>query len=287
MTIVICLRFSCIRIIQFDFGYFYIEQCTNQNSGIVVNDYSALMNSDQTENRLISSIQRLLQLTSCDPPYVICAVMTLSDRMYNQLLCQLSFDFNTELRCIHQLFVEISKKHLYVPQRPLYKSPDSQQKPTSEQECWKDPQLTHVQRTERQAYKVPLSQYKQQFSDTVKSIMMEFEHTAEQMTEKQMCQFLTTYFKTHIQRFFWEKVQKSIPYKTRYQLQQYFWKSFVKCQYEEMSEDDKLKLLDLTRDLPNSKPSEIVDVFFDKSGNESYFRRKVLMFVQYLQRVGK
>ncbi|CAL5993325.1 Hypothetical_protein [Hexamita inflata] len=143
------------------------------------------------------------------------------------------------------------------------------------------------QKINKQNDKIPLSQFKQQFVETVKAIIMEFNDSANQMTDKQICQVLVDYFQKNDQNLFWERVQKEISYKTKLQLKEYFQKSFLQCQYEQqISEDDKQKIVELTRAMSQSKPSEIVDVFFNQIG-EVYFRRKVIMFVYYLKRFVK
>ncbi|CAL6084046.1 Hypothetical_protein [Hexamita inflata] len=134
--------------------------------------------------------------------------------------------------------------------------------------------------------KIPLSQFKQQFSETLKTIIGEFDDSVNEMTDKQMSQVLIDYFQKNDQRVFWERVQSLITYKTKIQLKEYFQKSFLRCQYEQqISEDDKQKIVELTRAMPQSKPSEIVNAFFNKIGDDCmYFRRKVIMFVYYLKR---
>ncbi|CAL6114815.1 Hypothetical_protein [Hexamita inflata] len=136
----------------------------------------------------------------------------------------------------------------------------------------------------KQTQIVPLSQFKQQFKHAIIIVMKEFITASDQLTDRQRCQYLINYFQFHNQNQFWEKVQNIIPYKTKLQLKQYFQKSFQQCQYEEISDDHKNRIRELTRDMPNSKPSEIVDVFFTEIGEEVYFRRKVIMFISYLQR---
>ncbi|CAL6086607.1 Hypothetical_protein [Hexamita inflata] len=150
-------------------------------------------------------------------------------------------------------------------------------------------QVLQRQKSNKSSDKIPLSQFKQQFSETVKTIMMEFDDSANEMTDKQIGQVLIDYFQKNDQSVFWERVQSMISYKTKLQLKEYFQKSFLQCQYEQqISEDDKQKIVELTRAMPQSKPSEIVNVFFNKIGDEcKYFRRKVIMFVYYLKRFVK
>ncbi|CAL5991648.1 Hypothetical_protein [Hexamita inflata] len=143
------------------------------------------------------------------------------------------------------------------------------------------------QKITKQSDKIQLSQFKQQFSETVKTIIMEFDDSANEMTDKQICQVLIDYFQKNDQSVFWERVQSIITYKTKVQLKEYFQKSFKQCQYENISEQDKQKIVALIQAMPQSKPSEIVDVFFNQIGGEVYFRRKVIMFVYYLKRIVK
>ncbi|CAL5993333.1 Hypothetical_protein [Hexamita inflata] len=214
------------------------------------------------------------QSKNCHHSNIIYNVMTLSETMYNFLFCQLSFDLNVKLETIRKLFTDLSTKYLYLSKRSLNSQSQSQN----------DFQLLSRQKINKQNDKIPLSQFKQQFVETVKAIIMEFNDSANYMTDKYICQVLVDYFQKNDQNLFWERVQKEISYKTKLQLKEYFQKSFLQCQYENISEQDKQKIVELTRAMSQSKPSEIVDVFFNQIGGEVYFRRKVVMFVQYLKR---
>ncbi|CAL6035095.1 Hypothetical_protein [Hexamita inflata] len=242
------------------------------------------MSSTQNEQHLVKSIQRFLQLTSGDHSYVIYRVLMLSDAMHSLLFCQLSFDLNLQLEAVHGLFADLSTKYLYVA-RPSTSNSSSSQRHDIEAQSENDSRVSKKQRTTKQKDKVPLSQFKNQFSETLKSIVAEFEEGAAQMTDKEVCLALTKHFLSHNQNLFWERVQSTIAYKTKLQLKEFFQKSFAKCQFEQISEADKLKLKELAHAMPRSKPSEIVDVFFGQSGSEAYFRRTMVMFIQYQKRI--
>ncbi|CAL5993341.1 Hypothetical_protein [Hexamita inflata] len=253
------------------------------------------MSSIINEKHLMSAIQRLLDRTNSDISYVIYQVMVLPDVQYNLLFCQLSFDLNVKLETIHTLFSELSTKYLYVNQFPLDESFYTQQRLSaietesqteSQSQSQNNSHCIQRRKINKQNDKIPLSQFKQYFSETVKTIIMEFDNSANEMTDKQICVVLQIFFQSHDQNLFWERVQKSITYKNKLQLKQYFQKSFLQCQYEQIiSEQDRQKIVELTRAMPQSKPSEIVDVFFNQIGGEVYFRRKVVMFVQYLKKM--
>ncbi|CAL6091326.1 Hypothetical_protein [Hexamita inflata] len=254
------------------------------------------MSSIINEKHLMSAIQRLLTLTNSDISYVIYQVMVLPDVTYNLLFCQLSFDLNVKLETIHTLFSEISTKYLYVNQFPFDESfytkqrlsvIETKSKTESQSQSQNNSLVIQRQKITKQSDKIPLSQFKQQFSETVKTIIMEFDDSANEMTDKQICQVLIDYFQKNDQSVFWERVQSMITYKTKVQLKEYFQKSFKQCQYENISEQDKQKIVALIQAMPQSKPSEIVDVFFNQIGGEVYFRRKVIMFVYYLKRIVK
>ncbi|CAL6084251.1 Hypothetical_protein [Hexamita inflata] len=249
------------------------------------------MSSIINEQYLINAIQRLLELTNNNHTYIIFQAMILPDNIYNLLLCQLSFDLNIQLETIQTIFADLSTKYLYMDFQFIQ---NSQQKlSVIITETQTDSQL--IQITERrnkkqlinQSYKIPLSQFKQEFLEAVKTIMMEFDSRTDQLTDKELCLVLKNYFQSHDQNLFWERVQKEISYKTVLQLKQYFQKSFLQYQYEQISVNDKQKIVQLTRAMPQTKPSEIVDIFFNEKGSEIYFRRKVIMFVIYLKRLGQ
>ncbi|CAL6102874.1 Hypothetical_protein [Hexamita inflata] len=243
------------------------------------------MSSTQNEQHLVSSIQRLLQLTSGDPSYAVYRVLTLSDTTYSLLFCQLSFDLNLQLETVHRLFADLSTKYLYVARPSTRNSSSSQKRQDIEPQSENDSEVSKKQRVTKQKDRVPLSQFKKQFSETLKAIVAEFEECAAQMTDKEVCLALTKHFLSHNQNLFWERVQGAIAYKTKLQLKEFFQKSFAKCQFEQISEADKLKIKEISRAMPRSKPSEIVDVFFSQAGSEAYFRRTMVMFVQYQKRI--
>ncbi|CAL6015041.1 Hypothetical_protein [Hexamita inflata] len=241
------------------------------------------MSSTQNEQHLVSSIRRLLELTSGDPSYAVYRVLTLSEALHNILFCQLSFDLNMQLEAVHRLFADMSTKYLYVA-RPSTRNSSSSQK-RQDIETQSENEISKKQRVTKQKDRVPLSQFKKQFSETLKAIVAEFEEGAAQMTDKEVCLALTKHFLSHNQNLFWERVQREIAYKTKLQLKEFFQKSFAKCQFEQISETDKLKIKELVRAMPLNKPSEIVDVFFSQAGSETYFRRTMIMFIQYQKRI--
>ncbi|CAL5993331.1 Hypothetical_protein [Hexamita inflata] len=246
--------------------------------------------------QFINAIKIQLQLSNDDLSYVIYEVMVLPDVQYNLLFCQLSYDLNVKLESIYQLFIEISQQHLYMTHNLSNEQQLSytQERQFIETICQiqqhkqieqrENDSIIIIKNQKQAKDKMSLSQFKQQFSETVKTIMTEFDDSANEMTDKQICQVLKNYFQVHDQNIFWEQVQKEISYKSKLQLKQYFQKSFLQCQYGEISDDDKLRIKELTRAMPQNKPSEIVDIFFNQIGGEVYFRRKVVMFVQYLKR---
>ncbi|CAL6003602.1 SANT/Myb_domain [Hexamita inflata] len=242
------------------------------------------MSSNLNEKHLISAIQRLLDLTISDPSSTIYQVLILPDAVYNQLFCQLSFDMNLKIEAIHLLFISMSTKYLYIV-RPhsneLYELKQSINNQTQSLQS----QNMNDKVKKQQNDKVPLSEFKIQFLETVQKIMREFESSVDQMTNKQLSQSLIQYFQAHGQNHFWEQVQNVINYKTKLQLKEYFQKSFQQCQYEKISDIDKNRIKELVRIMPQSKPSEIADAFFNQIGNQQYFRRKVIMFIQYQKKV--
>ncbi|CAL5971650.1 Hypothetical_protein [Hexamita inflata] len=256
------------------------------------------MNSITNEQQLICAIQRYCELTNNDYTNIIYQVLVLPDTTYNLLFCQLSFDLNMKLETIHTLFTELSTKYLYVNLLSFRESFNIQQNLSAivtEMQTVSQYQnhkflvieKRNIQSKIDQSDKIPLQQFKQEFLETVKTIMMEFDIRANQMIDKEVCQVLKQYFQSHDQKLFWERVQQQISYKTVLQLKQYYQKSFLQCQYEQISKNDKQKIVQLIRVMPQSKPSEIVNIFFNEIGSEIYFRRKVIMLVIYLQRLGQ
>ncbi|CAL6015033.1 Hypothetical_protein [Hexamita inflata] len=243
------------------------------------------MNSTNHEKYLIREIQRLLDLENSDPSSIIYQALILSDVVYNQLFCQVSFDMNLKIEVVHELFIGMSTKYLYIVQPQSNKFCEQKQSLNFKNQSLQSQNRNDSKVKMQQNDKVPLSEFKMQFLETVQNIMREFESSVDQMTNKQLSQSLIQYFQVHGQSRFWQQVQTVITYKTKLQLKEYFQKSFQQCQYEKISDSDKQKIKELARVMPQSKPSEIADAFFNQIGNQLYFRRKVIMFIQYQKKV--
>ncbi|CAL5993393.1 Hypothetical_protein [Hexamita inflata] len=189
-----------------------------------------------------------------------------------------------DMEYLQQLAQNHTKKQLSLIQCPIETNSNQISKEPTNNEMFKDNKKQY-DKLPKQTNKIPYTAFKQQFLEAVRSIILEFDSSVEFKNEKQICEILTVYFKSHDQNAFWEKVQQKIQYKTCFQLKQYFQKSFIQCVYEEVSEKDKNRIKELTKEMRNSKPSEIVDALFREIGNDVYFRRKVVMLVMYIQRV--
>ncbi|CAL5993487.1 Hypothetical_protein [Hexamita inflata] len=107
-----------------------------------------------------------------------------------------------------------------------------------------------------------------------------------EMTDKQLCSHLETFLQNNKQRLFWERAQTEIPYKTSFQLKQYFQKSFSRCKFKGINRADKQRIKEITHVMRECKPAEIADAFIANSEN-MYFRREVLMLVQYFKRTNE
>ncbi|CAL5993467.1 Hypothetical_protein [Hexamita inflata] len=242
------------------------------------------MISQPLEENVIKIISRLLSVSE-NPHNIVYHVMMLSDSQYHFLFCQLSLELNIDINTIHALFTQISQRYLLIDNNhgsftnPQKVETNQQQESQSNEQNDKSTQINYNKTT--------LSKFKHEFQLTLRTILQEYDQTANIMTDKQLCLCLATYFSVHSPNQFWERVHNAIPYKTVLQLKQYFQKSFSKCKFEEISDNDKCRIMEITLQMPQSKPSDIVDAFFIEIGNDAYFRREVLMLVQYFQRTKK
>ncbi|CAL6003632.1 Hypothetical_protein [Hexamita inflata] len=166
-----------------------------------------------------------------------------------------------DMEYLQQLAQNHTKKQLSLIQCPIETNSNQISKEPTNNEMFKNNKKQY-DKLPKQTNKIPYTAFKQQFLEAVRSIILEFDSSVEFKNEKQICKILTVYFISHNQNAFWEKVQQKIQYKTCFQLKQYFQKSFTQCVYEEVSEKDKNRIKELTKEMENSKPSEIVDALF-------------------------
>ncbi|CAL6007174.1 Hypothetical_protein [Hexamita inflata] len=230
------------------------------------------------ETTVLNVISKLTCVKSNDPLVIVYQVMMLPNNQYNFLFYKLALELNLQISTIHKLFIQLSQRYLIVHDQTLSTLNHTLQ---ASQQFQKSKEAENIQKT-----KIPASQFKLEFSQTLRKLIndVKIEQRTDKMTDKQLCQYLTQYFTAHNQKIFWERVNTAIPYKTSLQLKQYFQKSFTKCIYEDINNCVKYSIKELTLAMPQSKPSEIVDIFFTNNENIVYFRREVLMLVQYFQR---
>ncbi|CAL5987159.1 Hypothetical_protein [Hexamita inflata] len=226
------------------------------------------MKSNQSnETNVLNAISKVLCVQHSGPKIIIYNVMMLPDSQYSLLFYTLSLELNVQVSTVYELFTQMTYKYLHIR--------FGQQQPQTGQVI-----ISNYQNGKN----VSFSQFKLEFSQILRKIIME--HTkSNNITDKQVCEYLATYFSVHNQSQFWEHVHTKIPYKTSLQLKQYFQKSFSKCLFESINNGSRQIIMEMTQAMQQSKPSEIVDKFFAKMENKAYFRREVLMLVKYFQRV--
>ncbi|CAL6010341.1 Hypothetical_protein [Hexamita inflata] len=83
---------------------------------------------------------------------------------------------------------------------------------------------------------------------------------------------------------FWKQLEQLIPFKSRFQLRDYYNKSFTKCKYQKyISYEDKLTLRDIHAQMPDAKPAVVVDKFIEITGSDQYFKRNLIMYIFNIQ----
>ncbi|CAL6102826.1 Hypothetical_protein [Hexamita inflata] len=239
------------------------------------------MKSYSSEDNILNAIIKILSIKTNNPQNIVYQVMMLPNSQYNCLFNQLSVELNIQINTVCMLFTRLSLQHLQIKNENKYQSQPELVVLTLNQTklITETRQMSHD--------KILPSQFKQDFSLTLRKLIIDYDQTAGQMTDKQLCLCLTSYFSIQSQKLFWARMHEEIAYKTCYQLKQYFQKSFSKCKFEKISDNDKQRIVDITYAMPQRKPFEIVDAFFAENSKKAYFRREVLMMVQYIQKTAK
>ncbi|CAL6049134.1 Hypothetical_protein [Hexamita inflata] len=219
--------------------------------------------------------------------------MMLPDSQYNFLFSRLALKLNIRINTIHELFIQISSHYLKIKQQRV-----SLVQMYQRNKCNKPAQnirqhyyqmnehfalIQHPkQKIIAKQNQTPLSQFKKEFVIMLRKLLQ----IQGEMTNKQLCSQLKTFLSNNKQRLFWEYAQIEIPYKTSFQLKQYFQKSFLRCKFDGINNADKQRIKEITHAMRERKPAEIADAFIAKSQN-MYFRREVLMLVQYFKRTNE
>ncbi|CAL5991348.1 Conserved_hypothetical protein [Hexamita inflata] len=103
-------------------------------------------------------------------------------------------------------------------------------------------------------------------------------------TNKELYEQLNEYLASSRYSNFWAKLADMIPAKSPVQLKEYYKKSFSRFMFQEnIGFEDKALLRDMLHQMPNAKPSQIVDQFLEKTGNRSYFKRNLVMYLVNLR----
>ncbi|CAL5991388.1 Conserved_hypothetical protein [Hexamita inflata] len=103
-------------------------------------------------------------------------------------------------------------------------------------------------------------------------------------TNKELCEQLNLYLASSRYSNFWAKLADMIPAKSPVQLKEYYKKSFSRFMFQEnIGFEDKALLRDMLHQMPYAKPSQIVDQFIEKTGNHSYFKRNLIIYLVNLR----
>ncbi|CAL6049120.1 Hypothetical_protein [Hexamita inflata] len=124
----------------------------------------------------------------------------------------------------------------------------------------------------------------QKFVDACKMVFLQFQPMIQIEDNMQLCSQIDNISLN--QRQFWTSVHKLIPEKSATQLKEYYQKCFSKVKYEaKISEEDKNTLKQLSIQMKDNKPAEVVSHFLKLSNNcNKYFKRTLVMFVVYMRR---
>ncbi|CAL5991744.1 Hypothetical_protein [Hexamita inflata] len=239
------------------------------------------MKSYSLQDNILNAIIKILSIKTNNQQNIVYQVMMLPNSQYNCLFNQLSVELNIQINTVCMLFTRLSLQYLLIKNENKYQSQPELVVLTLNQTklITETRQMSHD--------KILPSQFKLDFSLTLRKLIIDYDQTAGQMTDKQLCLCLTSNFSIQNQKLFWARMHEEIAYKTCYQLKQYFQKSFSKCKFEKISDNDKQRIVDITHAMPQRKPFEIVDAFFAENSQKAYFRREVLMMVQYIQKTAK
>ncbi|CAL5977102.1 Hypothetical_protein [Hexamita inflata] len=185
------------------------------------------------ETIVINSISRLMCVKNSEPQIIVYQVMMLPDCQYNFLFSTLTSELNIKVSTIYEIFTQITNKCLTINPKCCFHK--------AQQQSGK------INVADSQKCNIPtLSQFKLEFSQTLRKFIRNYAQT-NCNTDKELCKYLSVYFSVHNENQFWERVHYDIPYKTSQQLKQYFQKSFSKCQFENINNCCKLKIMEMTR----------------------------------------
>ncbi|CAL6081733.1 Hypothetical_protein [Hexamita inflata] len=123
-------------------------------------------------------------------------------------------------------------------------------------------------------------QKKQMFANACMWSLQLLNKTVQISDHKQLCNVIDQYVTSKNQHSFWINVQTMIPEKSATQLREYYQKSFSRIKYEQtISFEDKVILKQLSSQMKESKPSQVVNYYIKQYPENMYFKRMLIMFI--------
>ncbi|CAL6049082.1 Hypothetical_protein [Hexamita inflata] len=118
------------------------------------------------------------------------------------------------------------------------------------------------------------------FADACTRSLQLLNKTVQISDHKQLCNVIDQYVTRKNQQKFWTSVQSMIPEKSATQLREYYQKSFSRIKYEQtISFEDKVILKQLSSQMKESKPSQVVNYYIKQYPENMYFKRMLVMFI--------
>ncbi|CAL6089232.1 Hypothetical_protein [Hexamita inflata] len=129
------------------------------------------------------------------------------------------------------------------------------------------------------------SQKQEMFANACKKSLSIFYPQIKIGDKQQLCAMVDGITISKNKRAFWTSVQSMIPQKSVTQVKEYYQKCFSRIKYEQnISEEDKNMLRQLSVLMKESKPAEVANSFIQRYTEKNYFKRTLVMFIVYLRK---
>ncbi|CAL5993585.1 Hypothetical_protein [Hexamita inflata] len=143
-----------------------------------------------------------------------------------------------------------------------------------------EPTISLINSIQKRKTQKSSSQKIDMFADACKQSLQLLNKTVQISDHKQLCNVIDLCITSKNQQKFWTSVQSMIPEKSVTQLREYYQKSFSRIKYEQtISFEDKVILKQLSSQMIESKPSQVVNYFTKQYPKNMYFKRMLVMFI--------
>ncbi|CAL6012459.1 Conserved_hypothetical protein [Hexamita inflata] len=270
------------------------------------------MEHNITTDQLISALARelvadqnrnqIFEIGANNVSALLLRVLALPDKLYFDLFKSIAISQCVEANMLVQTFTRFTLSHFTIQlnqsatmsQEVIVKIEDDTSEWKAESKSLLVPEVKQISQCTEEKHKLNMgpqrTQSQQQlafqnlFAASVIKMLNASKVHFQPATNKELCERLNEYLASSRYSNFWAKLADLIPAKTPVQLKEYYKKSFSRFMFQEnISFGDKALLRYMLHQMPNAKPSQIVDQFLEKTGNRSYFKRNLIMYLVNLR----